>query len=213
VLQRQNPKPRLDWADRAVLAALARLLPRPLRMSRLVTPDTLLRWHRRLVRWRWTCPYGGGRPPVGAEVVVLIEQMARENPGWGYKRRTSPGPAATAVGQSPRCDLRERGFPAGGLLAGADSTFRLAGALDPARAHAAASAEDTVSRVFSGPHSVRPGHIPSAWMCHGSWSVAGISFSCLRYSAHHTHLASSTGISCGRSDTIYAAALARIWPR
>jgi len=86
VLRRQNPKPRLDWADRMVIAALARLLPRPLRMSRLVTPETLLRWHRRLVRWRWTYPHRGGRPPVDARLAVLIEQMARENPGWGYKR-------------------------------------------------------------------------------------------------------------------------------
>jgi putative transposase len=60
VLRRQNPKPKLDWADRAMFAALARLLRGPLRMNRLVTPDTLLRWHRRLVRWRWTYPYRGG---------------------------------------------------------------------------------------------------------------------------------------------------------
>ena len=87
VLRRQHPKPRLDWAGRAVLAALpAQLLPRPLRMSRLVTAGTLLRWHRRLVRWRWTYPHRGGRPPVDARLAALIEQMARENPGWGYKR-------------------------------------------------------------------------------------------------------------------------------
>ena len=86
MLRRQNPKPRMDWADRAVLAALARLLPGPLRMNRLVTPATLLRWHRRLVRWRWTYPAEGGRPPIDAQLAVLIERMARENPGWGYQR-------------------------------------------------------------------------------------------------------------------------------
>jgi hypothetical protein len=85
VLRRLHPRPNMDWADRAVLAALARLLPGRLRMSRLVTPDTLLRWHRRLVRWRWTYPHRG-RPSVDAELAVLIERMARENPGWGYKR-------------------------------------------------------------------------------------------------------------------------------
>src|SRR5215468_5606864 len=62
VLRRQNPKPKLDWADRAVIAALARLLSKPQQMNRLVTPETLLRWHRRLVRWRWTYSHGGGRP-------------------------------------------------------------------------------------------------------------------------------------------------------
>ena len=86
MLRRQIPRPKLDWADRMVLAALARLLPGPGRMSRLVTPDTLLRWHRRLVRWRWTYPPKGGRPPVDAKLAVMIEQMARENPSWGYKR-------------------------------------------------------------------------------------------------------------------------------
>ena len=80
VLRRQHPKPKLDWADRAVLAALTRLLPRSLRRCRLGPPDTLLRWHRRLVRWRWTYPHRGGRPPVDARLAALIEQMARENP-------------------------------------------------------------------------------------------------------------------------------------
>ena len=86
VLRRQHPKPKPDWADRAVLAALARLLPKSLRTSRPFAVDTLLRWHRRLVCRRWTYPHRGGRPPVDWQVVVLIERMARENPGWGYRR-------------------------------------------------------------------------------------------------------------------------------
>jgi putative transposase len=86
VLRRQRPRPQLDWADRAIFAAPGRMLSRPVRMSCLVTPGTLLRWHRRLVRWRWTYRHKGGRPPVDAKAAELIEQMARENPGWGYKR-------------------------------------------------------------------------------------------------------------------------------
>ena len=64
MLRRQNPKPKLNWADRAELAVLACLLTKPLRMNRLVTPDTLLRWQRRLARWRWTYLRKGGRRPL-----------------------------------------------------------------------------------------------------------------------------------------------------
>jgi putative transposase len=86
VLRRTRPQPRADWADRAVLAALIRLLRRNLRTQRLVTPGTVLRWHRRLVTRKWTYPNRTGRPPVTAEIAVLIERLARENHGWGYQR-------------------------------------------------------------------------------------------------------------------------------
>jgi putative transposase len=86
VLRRQVARPRPDWADRAVIAALATLLPGRLRWYRIVTPGTLLAWHRCLAKEKWTYPNAPGRPQVPAEVRALVEQMARENPRWGYRR-------------------------------------------------------------------------------------------------------------------------------
>ena len=86
VLRRASSRPRLDWADRAVLAALVRLLPARLRTHRLVTPGIVLRWHRRLVTRKWICPNRTGRSPVSAEIAALIARLATENNGWGYKR-------------------------------------------------------------------------------------------------------------------------------
>ncbi len=117
VLRRQVARPTLDWADRAVLAALARLLPVHLRLHRIVTPGTLLAWHRRLVKRKWTYPNAPGRPPVPDEVRAVVEQLARQNPpgatagfkatclAWGTRWGRGDPPVildAAGLGPAPR---------------------------------------------------------------------------------------------------------------
>ena len=86
ILRRQVAHPKPDWADRAMIAALTRLLPRHLRVHRIVTPGTLLTWHRRLIKNKWTYPNTTGRPPVPEEIRQLVQQLARQNPRWGHRR-------------------------------------------------------------------------------------------------------------------------------
>src|SRR5438034_1920627 len=131
VLGRQAPRPSLRPADRAFLAALAGVLPRRRRHALVVTPQTLLRWHRELVRRKWAQPRRSrGRPPVNDHVRQLVLRLARENPRWGYPRiagellklglRVSPstvrrlllgaglGPAPRRAGPSWRDFLRQQ---------------------------------------------------------------------------------------------------------
>jgi len=89
VLRRQVARPKPDWADHAILAALARPLPAALRGSRLVTPGTLLAWHRRLITRKRTYPSRPGRPATGQEIRDLVLRLAGENPAWGYRRCTA----------------------------------------------------------------------------------------------------------------------------
>jgi putative transposase len=87
VLQRCSPRPRIGWPDRALIAALTRLLPTHRRLGMLVTPTTILRWHRRLITRRWTIqPARSGRPGIPAGLRALAVRLATENPSWGYRR-------------------------------------------------------------------------------------------------------------------------------
>ena len=113
VLHRQTPRPRLEPADRALLAVFSRVLPRARWSCFFVRPETLLRWHRRLIAGTWTYPHREvGRPPLDHEVQQLIVRLARENPRWGYQRiqgellRLGMRVSATAI----RTTLRRHGL-------------------------------------------------------------------------------------------------------
>ena len=88
VLQRQVKRPRLNRLDRVLLAAASRRLARSSWSSFVVKPETLLRWHRELVRKKWTQRKTGhpGRPAIEPDVRDLIVRLGRENPRWGYQR-------------------------------------------------------------------------------------------------------------------------------
>ena len=92
VLQRQRPcRPGLNWADRALLAALLTVIPKARRqgLRLLVTPDTVVRWHRDIVRRRWAARSARGRtgrPATRRNIKTLVRRLARENPEWGYRR-------------------------------------------------------------------------------------------------------------------------------
>ncbi|MEY9912652.1 hypothetical protein ABIA35_008919 [Catenulispora sp. MAP12-49] len=113
VPRRTNPTPRIDWHDRALLSALARVLPKALRLHRLVTPGTLLRWHRRLIANKWREPKPPGRPPIPDDMVALIVRLATENPSWGTVRiQDGPRRLGHRVGASTiRRILRSRRIP------------------------------------------------------------------------------------------------------
>jgi hypothetical protein len=124
VLRRQVARPQVDWADRAVLAGFTRLLPGQLWDGLFVRLPTLLRWHRDLVRRRWTYPSRRGRPAITGEIRGVVLRPARENSTWGYRRihgelqRLGLCVGASNVWAILKRPCRSRSEAVGGELAG-----------------------------------------------------------------------------------------------
>jgi len=113
ILRRQPRRAKLRPVDRAILAALSRALPRSALGSLSVRPATLLRWHRELVKRRWTYPHRPGRPRLDRRLQALILRLARENPGWGYRRIVGElqGLGISVSATSVRAILLRHGVP------------------------------------------------------------------------------------------------------
>ncbi|MER6105145.1 helix-turn-helix domain-containing protein [Streptomyces sp. NPDC001832] len=90
IARRAQPRPCFSWSDRAVMATLLRMIVSKQRRSQvalLISPRSVLRWHARLIAWKWTYPSRRpGRPPKPEALRQLVLRLARENPGWGYRR-------------------------------------------------------------------------------------------------------------------------------
>jgi putative transposase len=104
ILRRHAGRPRFEPRDRLLLAALSRMLPRCSWQAFGVRPETLLRWHRRLVANHWTYPHRRpGRPPIAGEVSELVLRLARENTSWGYVRIVGELPSSASTSPQRSC--------------------------------------------------------------------------------------------------------------
>jgi putative transposase len=195
VLQRRQPRrPKLNWADRALLAALLGVIPKARRrgLRLLVTPDTILRWHRDIVRRRWaTRSMRGrtGRPAIRRNIKALVLQLARENAEWGYRRIHGElaGLGVKVAASTVWEILKTNGFdpaprrtgPAWAqfLRSQAEAIlacdFFTAGLLDGSQAHVLAVIEHATRRTASSASPcTRPGNGPRSRHATCSWTSA-----------------------------------------